>query len=137
MLKKLLAKEADRPNAAEAFEHAWLKKKQNAPFIKLNFNKLASFSKFSKMKTLAVTYIASQLPEKEIEKLATLFKQLDLNHDGFLSMEELRIAFERQKEKSALVELSKLLQFIDTDRNGKINYTEFISCCLENSVIFR
>ena len=38
-------------------------------------------------------------------------------------MEELRIAFERQKEKTALVELSKLLQFIDTDRNGKINYT--------------
>ena len=103
MLKKLLAKEAERPNASEVFEHSWLKKKQNAPFMKLNFNKLASFSKFSKMKTLAVTYIASQLPEKEIEKLATLFKQLDLNHDGFLSMEELRIAFERQKEKTALV----------------------------------
>jgi Ca2+-binding EF-hand superfamily protein len=30
-----------------------------------------------------------------------------------------------------------MLQFIDTDKNGKINYTEFISCCLENSVIFR
>jgi len=34
--------------------------------MKLNFSKLANFSKFSKMKTLAVTFIASQLPEKEI-----------------------------------------------------------------------
>jgi Ca2+-binding EF-hand superfamily protein len=33
--------------------------------------------------------------------------------------------------------LSKLISFIDTDKNGKINYTEFISCCLENSVVFK
>ena len=54
--------------------------------LKLNFGKLANFSKFSKMKTLAVTYIASQLSDKEIEKLSTLFRQIDLNHDGFLSV---------------------------------------------------
>ena len=34
-------------------------------------------------------------------------------------------------------ELSKLFTFIDTDKNGKINYTEFISSCLENSVLFK
>jgi Ca2+-binding EF-hand superfamily protein len=55
------------------------------------------------MKTVAVSFIASQLPEKEIEKLSALFRQLDLNHDGFLSIEELRVAFERQKERTALV----------------------------------
>ena len=26
---------------------------------------------------------------------------------------------------------------IDTDKNGKINYTEFISSCLENSVVLK
>lgn len=29
------------------------------------------------------------------------------------------------------------MNFIDTDHNGKINYTEFIASCLENSVIFK
>lgn len=29
------------------------------------------------------------------------------------------------------------MDFIDTDRNGKINYTEFISSCLENSIVFK
>jgi hypothetical protein len=24
---------------------------------------------------------------------------------------------------------------IDTDKNGKINYNEFVACCLENSVL--
>jgi hypothetical protein len=87
LLKKLLSKESERPSAAEVFDHPWLKNKQNSTLMKLNFSKLASFSKFSKMKTLAVSFIASQLPEKEIEKLATLFRQLDLNHDGYLSIE--------------------------------------------------
>ena len=49
-----------------------------------------------------MSYIASQMPQKEIEKLAALFKQIDTNHDGFLSMEELRDAFDKQKEKASL-----------------------------------
>jgi hypothetical protein len=65
-LNKLLSKEGLRPKAADIFNHPWLISKQNAPLIKLNFSKLANFSKFSKVKTLAVTYIASQLPEKDI-----------------------------------------------------------------------
>jgi hypothetical protein len=40
-------------------------KVNNAP-LKLNFNKMSNFTKFSKLKSLAVTYIASQLPEKDI-----------------------------------------------------------------------
>lgn len=35
-----------------------------------------------KIKKLAATYIATQLSEKEVENLNTLFKQIDLNHDG-------------------------------------------------------
>ena len=60
--------------------------------MKLNFNKMSNFSKFSKLKTLAVTYIASQLPEKDIEKLGALFKQIDANHDGFLTVDEIKMA---------------------------------------------
>lgn len=29
------------------------------------------------------------------------------------------------------------MKFVDTDHNGKLNYTEFIACCLENSVVFK
>lgn len=29
------------------------------------------------------------------------------------------------------------MSFIDTDHNGKINYTEFVACSLENSLIFK
>lgn len=29
------------------------------------------------------------------------------------------------------------MNFVDTDHNGKINYTEFVACSLENSYIFK
>ena len=36
-----------------------------------------------------------------------------------------------------MLELQKLICVIDTDHNGKINYSEFIACLLENSLIFK
>lgn len=67
--------------------------------LKLNFGKIISFTKYSKLKTFTVSFIASQMPGKEIEKLGAIFKQIDLNNDGFISTEELRIALDKQKEK--------------------------------------
>lgn len=76
-----------------------------------------------KLKTFAVTCIASQLPGKEIEKLGKLFKQVDTNQDGFVTTKELKSALDKQREKTTLEEVERLMNFIDTDHNGKINYT--------------
>lgn len=35
----------------------------------------------------------------------------------------------------ALSDLKKLLQSIDTDHNGKINYNEFIAICIDEAII--
>jgi hypothetical protein len=40
-----------------------------------------------KFKALAVTYIATQLPEKDIHHLGQLFEQIDTNADGYLTVE--------------------------------------------------
>ena len=98
---------------------------------------MANFGKFSKLKTLAVTYIASQLPEKDIEKLGNIFKQIDANHDGFLTVDEIKAALEKQKDKASLQELRQIMDYIKTDKSGRINYTEFIASCLDNSVIYK
>lgn len=67
--------------------------------------------------------------------MGNLFKQIDKNNDGMISIEELKHALDTQKEKTNLMELKKLMDSIDSDRSGTINYTEFIASCLEQSVI--
>ena len=29
------------------------------------------------------------------------------------------------------------MDYVDTDKNGKINYTEFVASCLDNSIIYK
>lgn len=55
--------------------------------LPIDFKKLKAFSKFSKLKTISVTYIATQIPEKQIHELSLLFKQIDVNSDGFITVE--------------------------------------------------
>jgi calcium-dependent protein kinase len=42
---------------------------------------------------------------------------------------------QKQGENIALNDLQKLLLSIDTDRNGKINYNEFIAMCIDEAIM--
>lgn len=82
-----------------------------------------------------MTFIASQIPEKQIHDLGILFKQIDSNCDGYITVDELKTALDKQHENATLFELKTIMDSIDTDKNGMINYNEFVACCLENSIL--
>jgi calcium-dependent protein kinase len=54
------------------------------------------------LKKLTATFIATQLSEKEVENLGNLFKQIDLNHDGEISIEELKVALKDEKNQPSI-----------------------------------
>lgn len=105
--------------------------------MKLSYSSMKHFCNYSKFKKIAVTLIATQLQEKDIVDLGKVFKQIDKNNDGNISLEELKMALESRKEKSDLSELKKVMESIDSDKSGSINYTEFIASCLEQSLLQR
>lgn len=137
LISKILVEPDKRPTAAQILDHPWVKSKSSTEPLTFNFNALKTFCSYSKFKKLAVTLIATQLQEKDILELGKVFKQIDKNGDGMISLEELKHALETQKDKATLGELKKLMDCIDNDHSGSINYTEFIASCLEQSTIAR
>ena len=88
LIKKMLVPAKNRITIDKIFQHPWVKAAElNKANIRLNYGKIINFSKYSKLKTFAVSYLASQMPSKEISKLGVMFKEIDLNHDGYISTE--------------------------------------------------
>lgn len=52
----------------------------------IDFSSIARYSKFSRLKQIAATYLATQMSKKELACYEKMFKELDLNKDGFLSI---------------------------------------------------
>ena len=126
LIKRMLKPAKQRITIDQIFQHPWMTVKSNRPPLKIDFKQMASFSKFSKIKTIAATYIASQMTAKEIGNFQKIFKELDENHDGYLSFDELQKYLMKNKGKEhevTIQELKALIDCIDTDKNGKINYT--------------
>jgi hypothetical protein len=64
LIKKLLMPADKRITLNQVFEHPWMTIKVNKAPISIDFKAMANFSKFSKIKTIAATYIASQMTAK-------------------------------------------------------------------------
>lgn len=86
LIKRILTPAETRITIEEIMNHPWMTKQLPLSTLQLDFKRLRNFSNFSKLKALAVTFIATQLPEKDIHSLGLLFEQIDTNSDGFLTI---------------------------------------------------
>lgn len=89
---------------------------------------LKKFQHHQKLKQAALTAIAVQANPNDIRQLKEIFKSLDKNGDGSLTLEELRLGMSDIKNGD---EILALMQAADTDHSGTINYTEFIAATID------
>lgn len=109
LISKILVEPAKRLTAFEVLSHPWLNNPTSQEPLKINMGSFKTFCSYSKLKKVAVTLIATQLQEKDIIELGHLFKQIDKNGDGMLSLDELKGALEGQKDKATLSEVKKII----------------------------
>lgn len=84
--------------------------------------------------------------KEELQNISAVFKMLDKDNDGTLSMEELRSGLENnnlfellRKDYSCEVddkqllndEFELILESLDTDKDGKIDYNEFLQATID------
>ena len=138
LIQKLLCPEDERLSPKEAIEHPWLKQmikgeKAKAETLGPNLIKrLKHFQKTKNFKKAVLTFIASRVADSEIQKEMETFKKLDKNKDGYITMMELKEAMQKHHSEK---DIEEILKSCDTDKNGAINYTEFIAASLDNIAI--
>lgn len=130
---------ACRPSAAELLQNPWLNFKSQpavGPICKNFMSRLKNFQAHTKLKKVALTVVAQQLKDDQVETLQNTFRVLDRNGDGMLSPQEV-------KEGLATLGLNippgleEILKTVDTNGTGVIDYSEFLAATIDRQVLMQ
>ena len=136
----MLVPENKRFTAKQVLEHPWFKNASETPLTSLGFatNIFIDYIQGSNVKKMALMFIASRLDENEINNLKNVFSAFDKGKDGQISYEELKQGLIKLKSNRITEQdVYYLFQALDVDRNGKIDYTEFIAGTLQRANYLR
>lgn len=134
LVRKMLVRDPKRRlTAHEVLCHPWVQVDGVAPDKPLDpavLSRLKQFSAMAKLKRIAIRVIAENLSEEEIAGLREMFKMMDADGSGQITLEELKTGLERVGASLKDSEISGLMQAADIDNSGAIDYGEFIAAML-------
>ncbi|PON44939.1 Calcium dependent protein kinase [Parasponia andersonii] len=122
-----------RLTAYEVLCHPWVQVGGVAPDKPLDsavLTRLKQFSAMNKLKKIAIRVIAETLSEEEIAGLKEMFKMIDADNSGQITLEELKNGLERVGANLKDSEIHGLMQAADIDNSGTIDYGEFVAAML-------
>lgn len=149
LLSKMLCDGSKRLTAQEVLDHVWMK--HNAPnskecLLDLNFNEMIAYSKMNKFKQGVFAFISSKLTDEESNQLIKIFHTFDKNRDGVLTLKEIKDGIKFLKDTKAgkediknfdTAEIENFFNRMDLDKNGLINYTEFIASAIDHKSVMK
>ena len=130
-----------RPSAEAALQHPWITEMSpltvDTAQAQTALTNLKGFSADQKLKQATFAFIATQLLSKnEKEQLAKVFKEIDTNGDGVLSLEEVLVGYDKFFGKAKDQEdIIKMFKSVDTDNSGFIDYTEFVIASMDEKTL--
>ena len=139
LITHMIAPENERYTARQVMEHPWMKSTQEN-LVNLNFDPsfLVDYARSNLFKKMTLLFIASRLDENEINHLKKTFEAFNLKKDGQISYEELKKGLkELNCQRITDEELCELFKSIDVDKNGKIDYTEFLAATMQKKMYLK
>ena len=149
MIRKLINKNVEeRYSAQQALDHPWLanfdedeliygkgvkgrlmsKQSLLKDFQDENLANLKSFCVSQKFQQISLGILMHQFQnDEETKKLRKIFEEFDTDHDGHLTRDELLEGLSKVMDKEdAEKETDQLMQALDTDGSGFIEFEEFL-----------
>jgi calcium-dependent protein kinase len=139
LIKKILCPEKNRLDANQILQEKWLRNKNKTFDSCKNVKTIFSLNKIyfkeeisNKIKKSIFLFIVSHLNESEIKNFKTVFENIDSEKKGFITFDELKIAFEKnQINKIQYINIINLFKHNISDNDGKINLNEFLGGIVE------
>ncbi|XP_075639970.1 calcium-dependent protein kinase 29-like isoform X2 [Castanea sativa] len=81
--------------------------------------------------------LAENLSEEDIKGLKQMFNNMDTDKSGTITLEELKIGLTRLGSRLSETEIKQLMDAADVDKNGIIDYSEFITATMHRHKLER
>lgn len=124
-VKRMLVKDwRKRATAEEMLKHAWMKENGCAidkPIEPEVLKRMKGFGKMNKLQREAVLVIARNMPSQEIQGLREMFKAMDKDGSGIISVAELKEGLAAKGATMAGEAINALVGQMDVDGDGKVS----------------
>lgn len=133
-IKQCLNKDkSKRMTSEQALKSAWLSEIQEVRERKLSdevVDSLKNYKACSILKREALAVLVKLLSEDKILELKEIFKNIDMNCSGTISVDELKTALKETGIRIKSSQVKKIVQNLDYQENGQINYSEFLAATI-------
>ncbi|KAF5832485.1 hypothetical protein DUNSADRAFT_11607 [Dunaliella salina] len=125
-----------RATAQQILKHEWLAKETSQSDTQLDsvvLKRLRHFAQMNKLKKMCLMVVGQHLSLEEIAGMKELFKSIDEDKSGTITVQELRSSLSHWGHKISEAELQQLLSIADVDGDGVIDYNEFVAATMHIS----
>jgi calcium-dependent protein kinase len=132
--KMLCPNPSERMSADEALKHPWVKEDGIAQDTNLGnavVDRMMRFQRLQKFKKLGLFTLAQTLNQEEVEGLMEMFKSIDKDGNGTVTVQELQEGLKEKGYNMAKEKVEELVNSIDVNGDRVLDYSEFIAATLQ------
>jgi calcium-dependent protein kinase len=122
---------ATRLSVDEALIHPWLNGTASTTHLQGWVESFSQFNSVNGLKRAVLEAMCDSFTDTELRHLEDTFRELDVNGDGFLTLEELKGGL--QTDQVAL--FTDMIRACDMDGDGQLSYSELIMASVQRKLV--